>query len=229
MENTTIRSGLAAALVALLLVAGTAHARKTIRIDGSSDKSVEQSFNRMMKSLDDDGRTALMTAIIQLNLVGVSGAAEMLADPALRNPGPARIKTRIAGLSASEIVALARKTATTRVVIAGQEPGVPEDLLTPLAAGDPAYPLESSRWQVTSDINGHISEKTVEFKSGGELETRPPSTAGASAWEQSADEVRVFINDRYSVSRGRFVDADHMRGTAGNKMGSTWSWTATRQ
>lgn len=229
MKETTRRFGIGAALIALLLLTGLAHAQVQVRIDASSDKSTEQSYERMFESLDDDRRIKLQTAIIQLNMIGVSSAKEMLADPELRNPGPVRIQDRIAGLTAGEIIALADKTATTKIIMPGEEPGVPADLLTPLDAGRPAYSLASTQWRFVTDTNGFLKENTFEFESGGKLETTPPSTVGVDTWEQSADEVRIFINDRYAVSRGRFVDADHLRGTGGNKMGTTWTWTAERQ
>lgn len=221
--------GWAAAVIALSLATGAAHAKPEVQIDATSDKSVEQSYKRMYESLDQETQIELATAILKLNMAGINSAEEMLADPELRSPGPVRIKERIAGLSAAEIIALADKTSTVRIIPPGPKPGVPADLLTPLAAGNPSYSLASTKWKVVSDMNGHVKEKALEFKSDGTLETNPPSTAGASSWEQSADEVRIFINDSYAVSRGKFVDADHIQGTAGNKNGSTWIWNATRQ
>lgn len=229
MNEIAQRFGWAVVLIALLLATGIAHSKQEVRIDATSDKSVKQSFKRMSESLDQDAQIELATAIVQLNMVGINSAKEMLADPELRSPGPVRIKDRIAGLTAAEIIELAEKTSTVRIVTPGQEPGVPADLLTPLAAGNPGYSLASTKWKMVSDTNGHIKEQTLEFKSDGKLETNPPSTAGASSWEQSADEVRIFINDSYAVSRGKFVDADHIQGAAGNKNGSTWTWNATRQ
>lgn len=229
MKHIAHRFGWAVALVVLFLATSIAHAKREVRIDATSDKSVEQSFKRMNDSLDKDAQIGLMTAIVKLNMVGIGSAEEMLADPGLRSPGPVRIKDRIAGLTAAEIIDLADKTSTVRVVTSGQEPGVPAELMTPLAAGDPGYSLSSTKWKLVSNTNGYIKELTLEFKSGGKLETDPPSTAGVSSWEQSADEVRVLINDRYAVYRGKFVDADLIQGTAGNKNGSTWTWNATRQ
>ena len=199
MKKPANHFGTALALMAILPFTSVAHARKEVRIDGSSEKRVEQSYARMRKSLNKDQQIMLMTAIIQLNLVGISSATEMLADPELRNPGPVRIKNRIAGLTSDEIIALANKTATTKVITAGQEPGVPADLLKPLDAGVPTYLLPSTQWRYGSNVNGFMDEKTLEFKHGGQLGTEPASTAGVSTWEQSADEVRIFINDRYAV------------------------------
>lgn len=218
----------ALAYIALAFFTSSAHAREEVRIDGSSDKSVEQSYERMLESLNHERRTELVTAIIQLNMVGISSAEEMLADPELRSPGPVRIKSRIAGLNSAEIIALANKSATTKILAPGQEPGVPTDLLVPLAAGNPTHLLPASKWRLVSNTNGFMKVRTLEFDDGGKLVTQPPSTAGASVWEQSADEVRIFINDRYAVYRGKFVDADNIEGTGGNKLGTTWTWTAER-
>ena len=100
---------------------------------------------------------------------------------------------------------------------------------TPLDAGKPTHLLPSTRWHFVTNANGFKKEQMLEFEDGGNLATNPPSTVGVSTWEQSADEVRIFINDRYAVSRGKFVDADHMQGTGGNKVGATWTWTADRR
>lgn len=183
----------------------------------------------MLDSLSQDRQIKLVSAVIQLNLIGINSATEMLADPELRNLGPVGIKRRIGGLSSNEIIALADKTATAKTYVKGQEPGVSADLLTPLAAGEPTYSLASTKWHFVWNTNGFIKDQALAFESDGKLETTPPSTIGAGTWEQSADEVRVFINDRYFIARGKFVDADHMSGTGGNRVGATWTWTAKRQ
>lgn len=153
----------------------------------------------------------------------------MLANPELRSPGPVRNKNRIAGLSADEIIALANRTVTTKAYISSQETGVPTELPTSLVAGQPSHLLSSIQWRYSSNINGFTKEQTLDFQLGDTLRTQPPSTAGVSTWEQSANEVRLIINDRYVVALGKFVDADHIQGTAGNKLGTTWTWTAERQ
>lgn len=220
--------GLAIAMAVLALCTSCAPTRQEIRIDGSSDLTVQQSYTRMSDSLSQEQRTKLMMAIIQLNMIGISSAKEMLADPELRSPGPVRIKSRIAGLNSAEIIALAAKNPDVRVYVEGEEPGVPAELLTPLEAGMPTIVLTSTRWQLVSNVNGHIDEQILNFEPGGSLLIERSSNSGLSRWEQSGGEVRILINDRYSVSRGKFVDAGHMQGVAGNKVGSTWTWTAKR-
>lgn len=229
MWESRYRFGAAFMLIALLFLTGCAVSKETIRIDGSSDGSVEQSYKRMLNSLNQDRQMKLVMAILQLNMIGVDSAKEMLADSALRHPGPVRIKDKIAGLDSGEIVALANKTATVKTYLAGQEPGMPADLLTPLAAGEPIHSLVSTTWHFVWNTNGFLKEQTLAFGADGTLKTLPPSTNGASTWEQSADEVRVFINDRYLVARGKFVDANHMQGTDGNRSGETWTWSADRK
>ena len=217
------------ALMALLLCSGVAKARHEFRIDGSSDKSVERSYVLMLASLSREEQEKLVTAVVKLSLVGVSSAEEMLAGAELRNFSPVRIKSQIVGLTSAEIIALASKTSTAKAFIAGQEPGVSAVLLTPLAAGDPPASLESTQWNLVATTNGFTQELTLGFEPGGQLKTEPPSTAGVSTWEQSADEVRIFINDRYAVYRGNFLDGDHMSGNGGKKVGSAWTWTAERR
>lgn len=223
MTNAARRFGILVGLVAPLLLSGVVHAKENLRIDGSSDDSVRQSYQRVYDSLKQECQMKLSSAIVQLNNVGINSADEMLADPELRNPGPVRIKDNTALLDSNEIMSLANRTATVKTYIKGREAGVPADLLTPLAAGQPSYSLASTQWRYVTNINGFRKGATLDFEPDGKLESRPPSTAEVSAWEQSADEVRLFCNDRYAVSRGKLVDDDHMQGTAGNHVGSTWT------
>jgi hypothetical protein len=230
MPMPKVSSIVAGAAFALALACHPAMAKEPVRIDASSDKKVERSFARMLRSLDTAKKMELQVAILQLNMIGVSGAAELMAKPELQKPSAVRVKDRIAGLTADEIVKLAAATSTVRIVTKGQEPGVPAELLRPLPAGDPVFPLASTRWTFTSNTNGHLREITIEMLEGGVLKgTTPGAGASTGTWEQSADEVRLTLNDGFAVDLGTWVDRDHLKGTGGNRMGTTWTWTAVRQ
>ena len=227
MSMITWRHFVAAIVLGAFQSIPPALAKEPIRIDASSDRKVETSYKRMFRSLDAQRQMQLQIAVLQLNMVGVSSASEMLANPELKNPSPVRIKDRIGGLDADEIIRLAAETATTRVVIEGQEPGVPVELLRPLAAGDVTRALGATRWKLVTDINGHVNERIVELLDGGKLKSEPAGMA-PDAWEQSADEVRISLNGGYAVNLGTLLDDGHMKGTGGNRMGTRWTWTATR-
>lgn len=59
----------------------------------------------------------LAIAILKLNMAGVKGAHELLADPDLQKPSIIRIKDRVAGMTADEIIGLANRTSEVRVEV----------------------------------------------------------------------------------------------------------------
>jgi hypothetical protein len=74
-----------------------------IHLDAKSNASANASFQRMVTSLDTTQRAKLQQALADLN------KADTSADPKLPNPSAARIKDKIAGLNAQEIIDLAAK------------------------------------------------------------------------------------------------------------------------
>jgi hypothetical protein len=88
-----------------------------IRIDATSEDTVNASFQAMLSHLDRRHQTELLGAIVQLNFVGVTSVYQALDKPDLQRPSVVRIKDKIAGLTADEIIELAKKTATTRVTV----------------------------------------------------------------------------------------------------------------
>jgi hypothetical protein len=105
----TIKAILACAFS--LILAAPAGAGQGIHIDGSSDAAANRSYQRMVNSLDGTKKDELVTAVLQLNLVGVETASD-----APTNPSAARIRDRIGGMNASEIIDLAHRTATNTTV-----------------------------------------------------------------------------------------------------------------
>jgi hypothetical protein len=202
-----------------------------IRIDGSSDDAANRSFQRMMSSLKPDKQQQLAVAFIQINMTGVNSVYEALNDPGLQHPSAARIKDKIAGMTASEIIEFARKTATAQVFIKGQEPGVPADLTRPLVGGTPTRALADSVWVIDENINGHVKRDVYELHSDHTMtlieSDKKPS--GVSRWEQAGDEVRLSINDGYTVMLGRFADAITLKGEGGSKAGFRMSWAAAKR
>jgi hypothetical protein len=62
-------------------------------------------------------KNKLISAMIQLNLVGVQSANEMVERPELQSLSPVRIKDKIAGMTADEIVDLANRTSTVKIKV----------------------------------------------------------------------------------------------------------------
>lgn len=204
-----------------------------IRIDGSSDAAANRSFQRMLESLKPDKQQALMIAVLQINLIGVESVEDMAGNPDLQHPSAARIRTKIAGMSAPEIVDFAKKTSTTTAHVQGEEtePGVPPELLRPLAGGAPLHDLADTTWVVDDEINGHMKRDvyTLHADHTMTLIESDKKQGGTARWETAGDEVRLSFGDGYSVNVGRFADAATMSGDGGNRNGFRWTWTAKRR
>ena len=87
-----------------------AEARDPVRIDASSDKAANTTFDKMVRECPHDKQKALVAAMVQLNLSGAHTVFEILNDPNRRQMDAARIKDQIAGKDADEIIALAAST-----------------------------------------------------------------------------------------------------------------------
>lgn len=213
---------------ALVLGMHGAVAKEHLHIDGSSEIATNESFGRMLATLDDSQKIELHIAILKLALAGVESAQQVMDNPRLQNISPSQVKHTIAGLTAAQIVDLAKDAKLPQTYLEGQEPGIPADLLTSLDAGSTASaPLTATRWKVTSNTNGHVKEEILAFNTNGVLiDTRQPGNE-PHLWEQSGAEVRLFFNNRFAVYRGR-LDGTTMFGEAGNKNGTRWTWTAER-
>jgi hypothetical protein len=73
----------------------------------------------MVNSLDGKRKDDLLAAVVQLNMIGVNTASEAPAKPSV-----ARIKDKIAGLTAEEIIDLAHRTATNTTTTVEHQPGM---------------------------------------------------------------------------------------------------------
>jgi hypothetical protein len=107
-----------AGLSLALLVPTLCYAGHGIHLDASSDAAADRSFQRMVNSLDGKRKDELVAAVVQLNMIGVDSAAN-----APTRPSAARIKDKIAGLTAEEIIDLAHRTATNTTATVEHQPG----------------------------------------------------------------------------------------------------------
>lgn len=111
-----LRTSLHALIVAALLFAGGAHAREPIRIDASTEASAKASFEAMTTALSPRKQQALQIAVLVLNMEGVSSAYEVVNDPELQQPSIERIREKVAGMTADEIIRLSKRVTSVRVL-----------------------------------------------------------------------------------------------------------------
>ena len=109
-EMNIVKARFLPAMIAFISL--SAGAGQGIHIDASSDAAANRSLQRMLSSMDTKEKTQLADAIVQLNKdVGSTGAGA--ANPADQKPSAARIKDKIGGMTASEIIDLAHRSAAT--------------------------------------------------------------------------------------------------------------------
>lgn len=101
-------------------IACSALAEDTISIDAQSEESAQHTYEHMFHQLPKGKRMELQMAILLLNMDGVGSASEMLANPDLRNPGIKRIRARVAGMSADQIIAESKKVTSVQLVVPKQ-------------------------------------------------------------------------------------------------------------
>src|SRR5258708_4581238 len=107
------------ALIALFFFS-LVNAGEAIRIDASSAASAEMSWRQMLAAASAQDQQKLQVALIQLNLAGVNSAYDVASNPELQNPSVIRVKDKLAGLTAEEIIELANKTSTVKVKVNSQ-------------------------------------------------------------------------------------------------------------
>ncbi len=100
-----------ATLVAIF-ACGTGIAKEPLRVDASSDAAAEASWRQMFDSASPKKQRQLITALIDINLIGVNSAGEAMDNPELDSLGIVRIKDKVAGLTADEIIDFAKRTST---------------------------------------------------------------------------------------------------------------------
>jgi len=92
------RIGNFCATLLLFLASTIASAKEIVRIDASSSASAQASWDRMLSEAPPEQQRKLIGAVLQLNLVGVNSASEVVSNPDLQNLSVVRVKDKIAGL-----------------------------------------------------------------------------------------------------------------------------------
>ena len=196
------------------------------RIDASTQDRFNQTFDQMKRELPTDKIAELNIAIALLPFAGMNSAKDTPPDGIVKLD-----YKKLDGLTASQIIALARSTVTVKMKV-GDLPGLPPRFTVPLrdsqgeaaAAGITPH-LVGTRWDITSNINGFISHQQVTLRHDGELDD---GSSSHSRWEQLGTAVKLAFNDSYAVYLGTVDGASSMHGSAGNVHGGQWTWTARR-
>lgn len=80
-----------------------------LRFDGSSDAAAEASWTHMINGTPAAQRQKLLVAMLKLNLDGVDSVYQVIGNPEFDELGMGRIKDKIDGMTANEIIALAER------------------------------------------------------------------------------------------------------------------------
>jgi hypothetical protein len=115
--NVMFRKTLNVLMAVALLFAASVHAKEPIRIDATSDATATATFERMTSSLSPRKQQTLQIAVLLLNMEGVSSAYEVVDDPASQRPSIARIRDKVSGMSADEIIALSKRVKTVHAIV----------------------------------------------------------------------------------------------------------------
>jgi hypothetical protein len=107
------------AAVLLGLAALTAGAREPIRLDASSAEAAEASWKQMVGSAHGGKKQKLLEAMLKINLAGVQSGYEVVGNRDLQSLGIARIRDKVAGMSAEEIIELGERVGTVKIERSG--------------------------------------------------------------------------------------------------------------
>ena len=118
MLKNTLTAVCLAAVLAGCATSGTS--RSVARIDASTTATAESSYRAMLDQLPEPKQMQLSLAVLAINMIGVNSAREIVNNPELQSPSVGRIKDRIGGMSADEIIAFAAENSTVRFEIPSQ-------------------------------------------------------------------------------------------------------------
>ncbi|MFD0739920.1 hypothetical protein ACFQZQ_11605 [Lysobacter koreensis] len=94
--------------------------RGLVRIDATSSESAEASYKAMMRDRSAAEQQKLALAVLVLNMEGVESAREAMDNPELQSPSIGRIKDKVAGMTAKQIIETAARNPSVRIEVSGQ-------------------------------------------------------------------------------------------------------------
>lgn len=105
---------IAALALAVAVLVGCASTKGTgqVTLDASSPEAAEASYKAMMSSRSGAERQQLAVAMLKLNMEGVRSAHDVVADPELQSLSIARVRGKVAGMTAEQIIERANKGPT---------------------------------------------------------------------------------------------------------------------
>lgn len=104
----------------LVLAMANAQAGQPPRIDASSNATAVSSWNVMLNSVSPTEKQKLLEAMLKINLAGVQSAKELVNNPSVDHLGIVRIKDKVAGLTADQIIKLGDQVSTVTIKSSGQ-------------------------------------------------------------------------------------------------------------
>ncbi len=113
---------MAVLVVSAALLAGCATTRGPgeVRLDASSAEAAEASYRAMMKGLSPAEEQQLAIAVLRLNMEGVKSAYDVVGNPELQTLSIARVRDKVAGMTADQIIERANKGTDVRIEPAGR-------------------------------------------------------------------------------------------------------------
>ncbi|WP_157062447.1 DUF6694 family lipoprotein [Pseudoxanthomonas dokdonensis] len=91
-----------------------------IRLDATSDATAMSSFSAMAEALTSENRQELLVAMLKLNMTGVNSVYEVIQNPDLQSPSIARIKDKVDGMTAQQIIDLANRTSSVEAEVTAE-------------------------------------------------------------------------------------------------------------
>lgn len=107
-------------LLAVACTTGPAR-RDAVRIDATSRESAEASYRAMMRGRTEPDQQKLAIAVLVLNMEGVKSAREVVGNRDLQSPSIGRIKDKVAGMTAEQIIELAGRNPSVHVEVSDKE------------------------------------------------------------------------------------------------------------
>ena len=92
-----------------------------LRIDATSVESTRASYKAMMDKRSEAQQMQLALAVLVLNMEGVKSAYEVVGNPELQAPSVERIRSKVADLTAEQIIALSKINPAVKIALPGSE------------------------------------------------------------------------------------------------------------
>ena len=259
MRRKPYLTTLFATIVLLMGGLTTAMATGPITIDASSDATCQSSFSTMRSLLDPQQRMQLDIAIFKLNMIGVTTASEAPEHPSavrvkqlIAGLTAEQIIARADEIKDPRFVVAGEGSGVPADLLKPLPKG---PIATPIAgtvwnftsntnghiAHDTMTFDENGKVHITrigapprdipsSDLHNPVAGTVVTRDENGSV--RDPRTGldvGSGTWQQSADAVRISLNDEFAVLAGHASGEGKMSGKGGNKFRAVWTWSAERQ